>query len=417
VSAGGDRVTYHTSVGTSLQAVVGDLSTGQVLWQTSVFVNRVPGVELTAPGYLPSEGLVVTVEANDDAVTRASNPAKVVAHDAASGDVRWQTPSTLLFGFAYACGDNACVEIDSSGQGAVAVFDGHNGRALPVRRAGYDRVVGGDDVLPLTGDLLTVDADGGSGRMAALTGFRDAVVWDEQVADVFGTNDVSPNFGWAGRQSTDGGWILWLSTHVDKNATVAPTGLVAGIGPHGEPRWVQPWRPCASFQGTHSLVKCDGVPTRQPDNTAIRTVAALELVDPASGSSAAMLTLQQPFDDFKPAGRLLLIDQDRWALKDGDHAVQIDLAHNSITTRATDTAGWCAAAPDHVQLTHDTDGKTRNDLIPAFQRPCNFNGDLDAAAAATQLRDGSLSSSGGVAAGRYTVWVDDKTLVAVARNS
>ena len=60
--------------------------------------------------------------------------------------------------------------------------------------ASSELVVGGDDVQPLTGDLLTVDADGGSGRMAAVTGFRDNVVWDGVVADVFGTNDVSPNW-------------------------------------------------------------------------------------------------------------------------------------------------------------------------------------------------------------------------------
>jgi hypothetical protein len=413
-AAGKDRITYHVANRTKLEAVVVDLASQKVLWRAPELVNRIPGVELGPPAYFTATDSIITVEPNKEprrGLERRRLMA-VVSRGARDGKVQWRQPTELLLDFPFICGKFVCGEVDGrSGSSGIIQFDPRSGKQVR-NSAGFERLVAnGEDALGSSdGDMLTVDTETGTGRIAATSGFRQSVVWDKPIAELFRTSKVSPDNGWAGTKTKDNGWLLWLGSPTSDTATVQPIGRVAGFGPKGEPRWSQAWNPCISFLSGKSLVKCDGTAEKVGDKGS-RKVTNVSLVDTLSGREKSPYKLSVPFDDFASTRRVLRIDRNQWVLLDGDRLTKIDLDSESIVPFVGNPVGWCASEYGSVELyTLNYDGVTAN-VKPPYLQPCNLQGNLDPKTVLASIKDKTLKTGIALKTDKFVVWVSNGSIV------
>lgn len=411
----GRLVAYLTRGATGEPRLVAvDPDTGSVSWSTRAAVSeQPPGVQLGLGGV---RGDLLLLAPNE-----AGGPDLVERVDA-SGRVVWATPVAHPQRAPDQCGAQVCVAT-AGGTVLLAADDGSatRGATLPARAQEVDAE--GSQSLAVVPGATTTD------RAATVLGLprrNSQAGWQRTLGQLFGADQVTSYMGWDGRRY-DGTWVLMLA-HVSEFAAGQrpdfpyrqPGASVAAFSTRdGAPRWHRTdVAICEPFTSARSLVLCSpNVTYPSADGLGTSMVSSLTVIDPRTGRTTFRVDLDEPLDLFSTEHRLLRLGGDRWLLRDGAQASEVDFATRTRVPASVHTIGWCEARTDLAAVT-DSTGKEFTYADPGFLHPCVPEGrqpdrrQLEGAVVRGDLgqpNDWSVAS-----AGRWVVWVEDGRLTGVA---
>ena len=234
VGAGGHIVYLGVDDQQQLQLIGLDPSSGEVAWRRpSTAATHIIGVEQ----HLVSDGnLVFNVEPQGGGGnSRVAFPAQgstafeVVAVDARTGNDRWRQPFNDIRTPLEQCGVGLCVTADApQGHLEITRLRFTTGDVVSVGDADFEPLVAKDGEF-------AISAARDSEEVVLTSGFGTTVVWNQERATLFGTNDVTPDGGWAGAH-IDGVWIVWLGgqpNSLGATSDIRSLGTTSGISDDG----------------------------------------------------------------------------------------------------------------------------------------------------------------------------------------
>jgi hypothetical protein len=329
VGAGGRIVYLGVDDELRLRLVGLDPATGTVAWQRpSTTALHIGGVE----EHLVSNGSsVYHVEPTTGGSPRVAFPAQataafdVVAVDARTGEDRWRQRFNNVTTPLEKCGDGLCVFVDTpDGHLALTRLDLTSGDRLSEGDALFDPVVAED------GDLA-VSAARDSDEVVLTSGFGRRVVWSHQRAELFGSNDVTPDEGWSGFH-IDGIWVAWLG------APGASRGATSGITDDGVQAWIRAdIAPC--FPITDDPITVAVLCGRHDATTQDILIGTIEGIDPQTGVARWSLDAGD-LDAHDLGAALVRFDSTRFGLHLPSGDVELDTG-SGPTGAPPPADGWC----------------------------------------------------------------------------
>ena len=420
LSATADSIVYAGVEDEQLQIVALDPASGAERWRRASDVSaRIRGVGLEIytdddTAYFltrePSDGSSMAVRSASAGGNSGSGGLSLTAVITASGETRWSTP---LAGEANpnatGCGPSVCLVVEAVAGEEVWRFDPETGDVQGTAEVslpggpGHDAFLSGID----DEDISTfITASRGPVIIGQHSASGATLDWARPVDEVFGGEDVSPNGGWAGWPTDDGGWVIWLGS--GKRPPGQPQagdtferGAVGGVTADGSPRWVRPDRHPCVFALAEVPVVCDGILTMTSNSTGSARPDMMEGIDPLTGATTWQLELGGAVDEFDSSADVLRIDDVTLLITTAAGLQLVDLRSGATPGADADAVGWCQPdlnQDDAIAVRGDTEDYLRS----AGFYPCRLGGESVDEPASLPVPDFA-----GVRSGEYSAWVVD----------
>ena len=419
LSATGDSIVYGGVEDGALRVIALDPERGTERWhRASVVGTRVRGVEqrihtdddtayfLTASGGADSVSY--------DRSRSGSGEVSLTAVETATGKVRWSTP---LGGDAdpnaSRCGDDVCLFVEQDDVQQLWTFDRSSGEVIGRADVDSPDGPGGDAMVAASGPggddySRFIVASRGPVVVAQHSQGRAAPDWSAPAAGLFGATPVSPNGGWAGWATDDGGWTVWLGSSErppsDPQAgDTFPLGAVAGVAPDGTGRWLRADRHMCGFVQAAVPALCDGMAVLTSAQEGTAMPAVMEGVDAMTGATTWSVALGGEIDEFDTASTVLRVDDVTYLVKLSTGSVRVDLRTGPSPSAEVDPVGWCHGESESDAI--DLGGTSRDFIRSVGSYPCHLGGDAVEDPPSLPVPDFA-----GVHTAGYRAWVVDGTV-------
>ena len=350
VGAGSHIVYLGVDEEQQLQLIALDPSTGEVAWQRpSTAASHVPGVEQQ----LVTDGdTVFNVEPPAAAGSRVAYPAQgspelhVVAVDARTGDEEWRHPFDDVSTPLEKCGDGLCVlAYAPRGHISVTRLDLSTGDVLSEGAEAFEP-------LAATDGEFAISAARDSDDVVLTSEFGQTVVWTHSKAELFASNDVTPDGGWSGFR-TNGVWVVWIGGPPPASGeTDDSLGATSGITDDGRLLWTRSdTAPCFPFSDDPMTVP---VLCGEIDVAAQRiTFGTVEGLDAPTGSTQWSLPVGDV--DFENLGSSLVrLTATGYALRSAGGDVAVDMITGPSGPAVAPVDGWCETFGQSADVEGDT---------------------------------------------------------------